>query len=95
MSERDLTVVFCYDVERAKTRRGVAAYLEERLVRVQKSVFEGRLSRAEADRIFDGVSLRLDLGDSLRMYVLTATGLEKSRVWGGAPLPEDGEFYLL
>ena len=95
MAERDLTVVFCYDVERAKTRRRVSSFLEDHLVRVQKSVFEGRLTRTEAHRIFDAVCRLLDLGDSLRMYVLNRDGLEKSRVWGGAPLPEDGEFFLL
>ncbi|CAG0997517.1 hypothetical protein MYXO_02787 [Myxococcaceae bacterium] len=90
-----MTVVLCYDVERAKTRRRVSGFLEDHLVRVQKSVFEGRLTAAQANRLFDGTCRHLDVGDSLRMYVMTRSGLEKSRVWGGAPLPEEGEFYLL
>ena len=95
MTSRAITVVFCYDVEVDKSRRRLAAFLEERLVRVQKSVFEARLTERDAHRLFDAASAFLNLGDSLRMYVMTESGLEKSRVWGGAPLPEDGDFFLL
>jgi len=95
MAETELTVVLCYDIERNKTRRRVSSFLEERLVRVQKSVFEGRLTMRRAHRLFDATAALLDEGDSLRLYVLTRAGLEKSRVQGGAPLPEDGSFLLL
>ncbi len=95
MAEREHTVVLCYDIVRSKTRRRVAGFLEERLVRVQQSVFEGRLTPTRADRLFGFTAAMLDDGDSLRLYVMTREGLEKSRVWGGAPLPEEGGFILL
>lgn len=95
MAQTEHTIVLCYDVSRARTRRRVAAFLEERLVRVQKSVFEGRLTPRRAHRIFDAVSALLDDDDSLRLYVMTREGLAKSRVHGGAPLPEEGGFILL
>lgn len=95
MAQTELTVVFCYDISRARTRRRVSDRLEQQLCRVQLSVFEGRLKKFAADRLFEEVGTMIDPGDSLRMYVLSASGLEKSRQHGGAPLPERESFWLL
>ncbi len=95
MAESEHTIVLCYDIVRPRTRRRVAGFLEERLVRVQQSVFEGRLTPTRAHRLFDIVADMTDPGDSLRLYVMTQEGLMKSRAHGGAPLPEEGEFLLL
>jgi CRISPR-associated protein Cas2 len=95
MAEVEHTIVLCYDVVGASTRRRVAKFLEERLVRVQYSVFEGRLPPSRAHRLFDATAAMLDETDSLRLYIMTREGLEKSRVHGGAPLPEEGNFLLL
>lgn len=89
------TIVICYDIERARTRRKIAKLLEGRMVRVQQSVFEARLHNKAAERLFDQASANLDDGDSLRMYVLSKTGLRNSRVFGGAPLPEESGFWLI
>lgn len=95
MAQTDLTIVMCYDVAGASVRRHVAKLLEERMVRVQQSVFEARLTAIAANRLFDRAERLLDDGDSLRMYVMSRTGLAKSRAAGGAPLPEEGSFWLL
>ena len=95
MAETELTVVMCYDINQAKIRRAVASLLEEKLCRVQMSVFEGRLKNSRADMLFEKAQKLLVAGDSLRMYVLTATGLEKSRTSGGAPLTTNQDFWLL
>jgi len=95
MSETILTVVMSYDISRPATRRRVAKLLQQRMVRVQQSVFEARVSRRVAEQIFSDVEALLEEEDSLRMYVLTKAGLERSRVSGGAPLPEDGGYWLL
>ena len=95
MARTVLTVVICYDVVTARVRRHVAELLEERMVRVQQSVFEARLTAAAANRLFDRAKAELEEGDSLRMYVMSRSGLQKSRVAGGAPLPEEGAFWLL
>lgn len=95
MADTTLTIVMTYDVVGASTRRRVAKLLEERMVRVQKSVFEARLSRRAADKLFEQVEVLLEEEDSLRMYVLTMAGFGKCRATGGAPLPEDGGFWLL
>jgi len=95
MAVRTLTIVMAYDVTRARTRRKVAGLLEDRMTRVQQSVFEARLTSPAAGVLFDAVSGILDEGDSLRMYVMTRSGLDKSRAFGGAPLPEERDFWLL
>jgi CRISPR-associated protein Cas2 len=95
MTSKAMTMVFCYDVESDRARRRVATILETRSVRVQKSVFEVRLSAKDADRLFDQVREALDPGDSLRMYALSATGLGRCRCSGGAPIPEDGDYWLV
>lgn len=95
MAQTEHTIVLSYDIVRNKTRRRVAAFLEDRLVRVQKSVFEGRLTPRRAHKLFDATVAMIDDSDSLRLYVMTSEGLEKSRVHGGAPLPEEGGFILL
>ena len=95
MAKAVLTVVFCYDVVGATTRRHVATLLEERMVRVQQSVFEARMTAGAANRLFDRAEALLEDGDRLRMYVLSRDGLAKSRAAGGTPLPEEGAFWLL
>ena len=95
MSMTEQAIVITYDISHNRTRRKVASRLEEVLCRVQKSVFEGRIKRRNADDLFNEIESMLDSGDSLRMYVLTKAGLENSRNSGGAPLPEDTDFWLL
>ncbi len=93
--DNPMTMVFTYDIVRARTRRRVAKLLEDEAVRVQKSVFEARMSRKAAIRLFKRLTMHLDDGDSLRMYALSRTGLRHSQAYGGAPIPEDGEYWLL
>ena len=80
---------------RARVRARVADLLEEHAVRVQDSVFEARLTRAAANRLFVRVKRLIEPTDSLRMYAVTAAGLERSEVAGGAPLPEDGDYWIV
>jgi CRISPR-associated protein Cas2 len=95
MADRAMLMVYCYDVVSDRVRARVAAALEETAVRVQKSVFEARLGRAEANALFNHVARLLDEGDSLRMYAVSRPGLERSRTEGGAPIAEDGDFWII
>ncbi|EJW09346.1 hypothetical protein A33M_1556 [Rhodovulum sp. PH10] len=95
MADRPMLMVIAYDIVRPKVRARVADLLEEHAVRVQDSVFEARLTRAAADRLFARAKRLIEDGDSLRMYAVSSAGLERSRVAGGAPLPEDGDFWLV
>ena len=95
MAITQMVAVLSYDITRAQVRRRVADFLERRMTRVQKSVFEARMDVAAAQRLFGEVEKLVDPGDSLRMYMLSKSGLDHSRVSGGAPLPEEGGFWLL
>ncbi len=90
-----MTFVLCYDISRARTRRKVARLLEERMVRVQRSVFEARMVTDSAVKLFDMVREYLDPDDKLRMYALSHDGLTHCRASGGTPLPEEGPYWIL
>jgi len=95
MSATRMMTVFCYDVESDRRRRRVSSVLEEWGVRVQKSVFEARLTAAEAEKVMRAAGRELGPGDQLRMYAVTGPGLTRSASIGGAPIGEDRAFYLL
>lgn len=86
--------VFAYDVVRGSARAKVAAILENDLARVQKSVFEGRLTPPQARRLAARIERVIAPGDSLRMYAVTADGLAASLSLGGMPLAEPSGFLL-
>ncbi|MFX3680906.1 MAG: CRISPR-associated endonuclease Cas2 [Hyphomicrobiales bacterium] len=91
----EMTVVIAYDVESARIRRRVAKRLQAQLARVQRSVFEGRLTRVAADRLYEDAEREIEEGDSLRMYVITASGLEHCRVAGGVALADASDCWLI
>lgn len=95
MAQRKLLYVFAYDVHKDSVRRKVSALLEESLARVQMSVFEGHMTRVEAERTSLQVLALLDEGDSLRAYALTPQGLKHSIAHGGAPIAEPHDYWLL
>lgn len=94
MPRADHLYVFAYDVEKDGARARVAALLENELVRVQKSVFEGRLTQPQAARLARKVASCIAATDSLRVYAVTAEGREASLAVGGAPLGERSDFLL-
>lgn len=95
MAAAEMLMVFCYDVSDNKRRRRVADVLEDAAVRVQKSVFEARMTERAADRLAASAAKHLGPGDSLRVYAVGAHGMARSKSYGGAPLAEAQNFYLL
>lgn len=95
MADRVMLMVYCYDIVMARTRARAAAALEAEAVRVQDSVFEVRLSAKAADRLYRRVAGLLDEGDTLRMYAISSAGRERCRAHGGAPIAEDGAFWIV
>ena len=95
MGLAQFTIVISYDISSPLVRRRVAALLEDAMARVQLSVFEARMNMRQAQALFDAVAALLEEDDSLRMYVLDANAVRRSRTAGGAPLPEDGGWWLL
>lgn len=87
--------VFAYDIERDSVRMRVAALLERRLTRVQRSVFEGGLTVEEARALFQSASRLLFPGDSLRAYCIPEEVRDRAMLSGGAPLSETEDFWLV
>lgn len=95
MARVPMLMVICYDVARPRVRARIAALLEESAVRVQESVFEARLSGAAADRLWKRLAALIEDGDRLRMYAVSAAGLERCRALGGAPVPDDAPYWIV
>lgn len=95
MAIRKLLVVFTYDISRNGLRNRMSAILELHGIRVQESVFEGRMSARQAEALFSKLELILDPGDSLRMYVVPEDGRQLSRSAGGAPISPAEDYILL
>lgn len=87
--------VFTYDVSRDRARTRLAAILDGRMDRVQKSVFEARMSVEEARALAERASVELAPADSLRVYCITEGGRRVSMVFGAGALPEAHDFVLL
>jgi CRISPR-associated protein Cas2 len=95
MARGEMLTVFTYDVSLAKRRRRIAKVLEDASTRVQKSVFEARMTRGRADAISQRIAALLDDGDSLRVYAIGADGLTRSRTFGATAPFETEEGYWL
>lgn len=95
MSDPVHTMVFAYDISSNRSRRKVAAILEDCATRVQHSVFEAKMTRTQSQKTLDMISPYIDDGDSVRVYALTKAGRQASLSLGGVPLPEDEEFWLI
>ncbi len=95
MAERELLMVFCYDVARNRTRVKIADLLGGELARVQKSVFEGRMSVSAAEALGRRAEALMDQGDSLRIYAVTAVGLRHSRAFDRLGLAAPHDYWLV
>ena len=95
MARGEMLTVFTYDVSADRRRRRVAKLLENAATRVQDSVFEARLTKARAEALSQRISAELGEGDSLRVYVLSADGETRSRIFGDGPPLETDEGYWL
>ena len=95
MAKRELLFVFAYDVRKDSVRRKVSDRLERDLARVQLSVFEGRMTKPEAEELSLEVLALLDEGDSLRVYAITPVGLKNTFTHGGAPVSEPEGYWLV
>lgn len=96
MSDREMMMVFCYDVSANKARRKVARTLEAQMTRVQYSVFECRMTRNRAQAIAQRAASYLGPGDSLRVYAIGQNGIRRSRVYGdGSPFEPQEGYWLI
>lgn len=95
MADAEMLTVFVYDVTHPRTRRKLSAFFEDFAVRVQKSVFETRLTASRTRAAAAQAAALLQPGDSLRVYAIAADGRPRCQTFGGTPLLENEPYYLL
>ena len=96
MARGEMLTVFTYDISSNSARRKAARVLEDAASRVQKSVFETRMTHNRAAAIAQRVASLLGPGDSLRVYSIGDAGERRTRVYGDAtPVEPDGGYWLL
>jgi len=87
--------IFVYDIVSDRRRERVADFLLERAARVQKSVYEARLTDNIANKLFRQAKGMLAPGDQLRMYTVPDPALEHCREVGGPPVRDGARFWLV
>lgn len=95
MAETPMLMVFAYDIAEDRQRARVAKLLEDRLTRVQDSVFEGWLTDAAAKTLGDQLVLHLDEGDSLRIYAVAGNALSRCIIYDELPLAEPHDCWFV
>ncbi len=94
MAARAMLHLVSYDIADDRRRRRIAALLEERAARVQESLFELRLTSAEARRLMEQLRAQCGRGDSLRIYAVPDSALSRCHTHGGPAIASGGKYWL-
>lgn len=81
-------VVVVYDMRADRTHL-LLKFLRRYLVHVQNSVFEGKVTEGDLERIRHGIGERLDPGESVIVYELSSEKLVNRTVFGEDPTEDD------
>ncbi|MHA1342106.1 MAG: CRISPR-associated endonuclease Cas2 [Promethearchaeota archaeon] len=74
--------VLVYDISDQKKLRNVAKICENYLTRVQKSVFEGELTKSELFKLYNKLKNEIDSDDSLFIYFIPSSAIKKKIILG-------------
>lgn len=80
VSERHYFVVICYDIYDNKRRNRFAKFIERYALRVQRSVFEGELSKSKYLSLVSEIGKHISKEDNVRVYRISGNG--EVKVWG-------------
>jgi CRISPR-associated endonuclease Cas2 len=88
-------VILSYDVTGNKRRTKLAAYLEDQMTRVQESLFEGWMTRAQANRLGARAAAIVGEKGSVRLYIVPRAAVTACVAWGFPPAPSpDGALII-
>lgn len=80
-ARQQVTILVIYDISKTKKRNNMVAFLESYILRVQKSAFEGVVTKKQYDHICQHAHTLINKQtDSLRIYLLSGTSHVKT--WG-------------
>jgi CRISPR-associated protein Cas2 len=89
-------VVLAYDIADDRRRRRAARLCEQRMMRVQESVFEAWLTPAELQRLLDNLHAEIDPhADQIRAYTLNLRDFGRRQVLGAMPAAAPVQDYYL
>ena len=91
--ERKYIILIIYDISDNKQRLRISKYLQTFGVRVQKSAFEARLNQKQFQRLLDGLRIKLQPEDNVRIYKLH--GYEEIEVFGTKDYLEEEDVIII
>jgi CRISPR-associated endonuclease Cas2 len=80
-------ILVSYDVTGQKRRSKLAAFLENEMTRVQESLFEGWMTRLQANRLGKRAAAIVGEKGSVRLYIVPRAGVGACLAWGFPPAP--------
>ncbi len=93
VNEHRYFVVICYDIINNKRRYRFAKLLEHYAMRVQRSVFEGELSKNTYEELIRKIDQSIDSEDNVRVYRISGNG--EIKYWGKEDMPKAEEVIII
>ena len=91
-----MIVIISYDIEEDKKRTRLANKLKDFGFRVQYSVFEADIKQNELKELKKLLkSYKLTGNDSIRLYQLCESCVNKIKIWGIGEVMKDKEIYIV
>ncbi|HOT75370.1 MAG TPA: CRISPR-associated endonuclease Cas2 [Candidatus Wallbacteria bacterium] len=88
--------IVCYDTPSNRRRRKMVNVLKNHIRHVQKSVFEGHLTKDKFDKMSELLEKNIDPAeDSVRIYELPKDMVLKIKAFGQPPVMDDPSFYMV
>lgn len=93
VNDRNYFVVICYDIYDNKRRNKFAKFLQRYALRVQRSVFEGELSKKKYASLIAQIGNHINDEDNVRVYRITGNG--DIKVWGNVDIPKTDDIIII
>ncbi|MCD8090841.1 MAG: CRISPR-associated endonuclease Cas2 [Clostridiales bacterium] len=93
IKEKCYFVVICYDIYNNKRRYKFAKFLERYGLRVQRSVFEGNLSKSKYNLLISKIGDYIADEDNIRVYKITGNG--EIKTWGNVETPKAEDVIII
>lgn len=89
-------IIITYDIKNDKKRTGLYKRLKDFGPRVQYSVFEADITVKEMEKLKAVLEkVELDVNDSIRLYQLCESCLQKIVIWGEGEVTQDKDYYIV